>query len=136
MKYLPTWLNMKYLIYLHFRPSKPSLTVSMDPRSPNKLIVRKYWRWYKSLCLSSFFFVCMFFCSFCNYKSVFKNYFLLLFYLFFLKNYFNFFTFRDVPKCSVFRVLSTLARKFEALNYKHSHSHYYLKQVNCRHLCS
>lgn len=42
MKYLPTWLNMKYLIYLHFRPSKPSLTVSMDPRSPNKLIVRKY----------------------------------------------------------------------------------------------
>ena len=57
MKYLPTWLNMKYLIYLHFRPSawklplliyfefrgKPSLTViCMDPHSPNKLIVRKY----------------------------------------------------------------------------------------------
>ena len=57
MKYLPTWLNMKYLLYLHFRPSawnppfliyfefrgKPSLTViCMDPHSPNKLIVRKY----------------------------------------------------------------------------------------------
>ena len=55
----------------------------------------------------SFFFVCFCFCFsllFYFIINVYKNYFI---NFFFHENYFNFFMFRHVPECSVFRVLST-----------------------------
>ena len=135
MKYLPTWLNMKYLIYLHFRPSawkpplliyfefrgKPSFTViCMDPHSPNKLIVRKYCfltlglRWYQFLFLSSFFFVCMFFSLFVIINQFSKIIYYHYFIYFFLKITLIFSRsgmFQNVP-CSGFyrRTLESLRR--------------------------
>ena len=100
-----------------------ALLICMDPHSLNKLhvIVTKYCFPILRDDTSFFFFISFFFVLmlcyvmlcyvmlFCYYKSVYKNYFItiivILFSLFFHKNYFYFFMFRDVPACSgIFRV--------------------------------
>ena len=75
----------------------------------DKILFYHTQRWYQVLFFISFFFVLMLCYLFCYYKSVYKNYFItiiiILILLFFHKNYFSFFMFRNVPACSgMFRV--------------------------------
>ena len=126
MKYLPTFQTIglnppspritlrPILIYFEFR-GKPSLTVIfMDPHSPNKLIVTKCCFLILGNDTSFFFFLSFFFVFMlcydmlcyllCYYKVVNKNYFIIILFHFFHRNYFNFFMFRDVSECSICRL--------------------------------
>ena len=100
------------LIYFEFR-SKPSLinVICMDPHSPNKLFATKYCFLIPGDDTSFFFFISFSFGFLLFYVIInfYKNYFIIIIILFiyFHENYFYFFMFRDVPECSVFRVLST-----------------------------
>ena len=117
--------NIITLWYFEFR-SKPSLitVICMDPHSPNKLIATKCCFLIlgddTNFLFVNYFFVFRFFflvilCYFV-FINFYKNILLLLFYLFdffFMKIIKIIFIFpcfgmlRDVPACSVFRVLST-----------------------------
>ena len=94
----------------------------MDPHSPNKLFATKYcflilgddtnfYFLIISLVFRGFFVFCFLFLLFYVILLLFyKNYSIIIIlfnYFFFHENYFYFFMFRDVPGCSVFRVLST-----------------------------
>ena len=89
----------------------------MDPQSPNKLIATKYCFLILGDDTSFFFFISIFFVVFvvvvvilCYYLFLQKFYYYYFIYLFFLENYFIFSCsgmFRNVPECSMFRILST-----------------------------
>ena len=90
----------------------------MDPHSPNKLFATKYCFLIfgdEFLFLNHFFIFRVFFLLFyvILLLLIFTKTMLLLSFnlnFFFHENYFYFFMFRDVPECSMFRVLSTPKR--------------------------
>ena len=112
-----TLLSTHFNIYLNLEASLHSIitVICINPYSPNKLIVTKYFFLILGDDTSFFFFLLLLlFLLFYVIVNFYKNY--LIFNVFFHENYFYFFMFRDVPECSgmsrnvpcsVFLVLST-----------------------------
>ena len=107
------------LIYFELR-SNPSLitVICKDPHSPNKLFATKNCFLILEDDISFFFIIPLFFVYFLLFYAIlcyfviinfYKNYVIIIILLlfFFHENYFYFFMFLDLPRCSVFRVLST-----------------------------
>ena len=130
---LKTPSSRPILIYFEFRSKRSLITVIwMDPHSPKKFIATKYcflilgdntsffffiFRFYVMLCYVIYF-VIINFCKNCFlsivlfiiiYYYYFINIFIKFINYFFIKKYFNFFMFRDVP-CSWFYRRPLLAR--------------------------
>ena len=96
-----TLLSTHFNIYLNLEASLHSIitVICINPYSPNKLIATKYC----FLILGDdtsffFFFFFLLFLLFYVIVNFYKNY--LIFNVFFHENYFYFFMFRDVPRCS------------------------------------
>ena len=111
---LKTLSSRPILIYFEFR-SKPSLitVICMDPHSPNKLFATKYCFLKPGDDTSFFFFISFSFGFLLFYVIInfYKNYFIIIIlFIIFMTIIFIFSClgmFRNVPECSMFRVLST-----------------------------